>query len=134
MKVFIDAPLFIYLNTLSDSKARIPYEKYYIDLLLRHKVYTDVLVLDEIIYVSKKKYRIPYSISIDFIKSHIIPYVTIISIGEDEYEIASKIIKVYSVKPSDALHIGAMQRNNIEVIVTEDKEFDNIDSIKRTWL
>jgi len=134
LKVFIDATLYIYLNTLSDSRIRRVYERYYIDLLLKNKVYTDVLVLDEIIYISKKKYNIPYSLTLDFIQSHITPYTNIIPLGEDEYEIASKIINKYNIKPSDALHIGAMKNNNINVIITEDKEFDKINDIERVWL
>jgi len=46
LKVFIDAPLFIYLNTLTDSRERLLYENFYIDILTRCKPYTDVLVLD----------------------------------------------------------------------------------------
>ena len=59
MKAFIEAPLFIYLNTLSDSNTRMPYENLYIRVLTEYKPYIDVLVLDEVIYVSKKKYEVP---------------------------------------------------------------------------
>ncbi len=133
MKVFVDAPLFIYLNTLSNYKIRKLYERYYIDILLENKVYTDVLVLDEVIYISKKKYGIPYHLSLDFIHSHIMPYVNIIPIDEDTYEIASRIIREYNIKPSDALHVGAMKNNSIDTIITEDKEFDKVKDIRRKW-
>jgi hypothetical protein len=33
VKVFIDAPLLIYLNTVTDPKTRILYENFYIDIL-----------------------------------------------------------------------------------------------------
>jgi len=39
LKVFIDAPLFIYLDTLTDSRKRIPYENFYIEILTRYKPY-----------------------------------------------------------------------------------------------
>lgn len=63
MKIFIDTSLLIYLNTLTDSRDRILYENFYIDILTKYKPYTDVLVLDELIYISEKKYGIPYKIS-----------------------------------------------------------------------
>ncbi|MCY0891552.1 MAG: hypothetical protein OWQ51_11405 [Pyrobaculum arsenaticum] len=58
MKVFTDSPLLIYLNTVADPNTRAMYENFYISD--RYKPYTDVLVLDELLYASKKKYGIPY--------------------------------------------------------------------------
>ncbi len=123
--------MLIYLNTLTNPSNRILYENYYLDLLSKYKAYTDALVLDELIYVSRKKYGIPYKLSIEFIEAIILPYINILKIGEEEYEYASKIITEYKLKPSDALHISVMQYNGIKVIVSEDKEFDKIEYIKR---
>ncbi len=36
----------------------------------------------------------------------------------------------YKLKPSDSLHIGAMLSNGINVIVSEDREFDKINRLK----
>lgn len=134
MKIFIDTPLLVYLNTLTDPRDKLLYENYYLDLLSKYKAYTDVLVLDELIYVSKKKYGIPYELSIEFIEAIVLPYINILELGEEEYEHASKLIVEYRLKPSDSLHIGAMLNNGINVIVSEDKEFDKIKQIKRRWL
>ena len=134
MKIFIDAHLLIYLNTLTDSRDRILYENFYIDILTKYKPYTDVLVLDELIYISKKKYGIPYKISIEFIQSNILPYTSILSLSEDEYTYAAKILMEYGIKPSDALHLGAMINNGITLIASEDKEYDKIPTIKRLWI
>ncbi len=134
MKAFIDSPLLIYLNTLSNSRDRMLYENFYIDILTKYKPYTDVLVLDELIYISKKKYGIPYRISIEFIRSNILPYVYILSLGEEEYSSAEKILVEHGLKPSDALHLGAMINNNITLIVSEDREFDKIPAVKRLWI
>jgi predicted nucleic acid-binding protein len=89
VKVFIDAPLLIYLNTVTDPKTRILYENFYIDILTRYKSYTDVLVLDELIYISKKN-GIPQRITIEFIESNTLPYINIINLGEEEYRQAIK--------------------------------------------
>jgi len=134
MKIFIDAPLLIYLNTVTDPRNRILYENFYIDILTRYKPYTDALVFDELIYVSKKRYGIPYNISIEFIESSVLPYVHVISLGEEEYREAIKFILEYGIKPSDALHLGAMINNEISLIVSEDKDFDKISLIKKVWL
>ncbi|MCD6196689.1 MAG: type II toxin-antitoxin system VapC family toxin [Staphylothermus sp.] len=134
MRIFIDTPLLVYLNTLTDPRDKILYENYYLDLLSKYKAYTDVLVLDELIYVSKKKYGIPYELSIEFIEAIVLPYINILELGEEEYEHASKLIVEYRLKPSDSLHIGAMLNNGINVIVSEDKEFDKIKQIKRVWI
>ena len=134
MKVFIDAPLLIYLNTLTNLRYRILYENFYIEILTKYKPYTDVLVLDELIYISKKKYNIPYDVSIKFVETNILPYTTVLNLGEEEYEYATEIIVKHNLKPSDALHIGAMMNNNITLIVSEDKGFDRIPAVKRLWI
>ncbi|MEM0214102.1 MAG: type II toxin-antitoxin system VapC family toxin [Ignisphaera sp.] len=134
MKVFIDSPLLIYLNTVADPKTRIIYENFYIDILTRYKPYTDVLVLDELIHVSKKKYGIPYNITIEFIESNVLPYISVISLGEEEYKQAIKFLLDYNLKPSDSLHLGAMVNNGINTIVSEDSELDKVPIVKRLWV
>ena len=134
MKTFIDTPLFIYLNTLTNTRYRTLYENFYIEILIKYKPYTDVLVLDELIYISKKKYNIPYNISVKFIETNILPYITILNLSEEEYKYSTEIITKHNLKPSDALHIGAMINNNITLIVSEDRGFDRIPKIKRLWI
>ncbi|MFZ8825211.1 MAG: type II toxin-antitoxin system VapC family toxin [Desulfurococcales archaeon] len=133
MKVFIDAPLLIYLNTVTDPKTRILYENFYIDILTRYKSYTDVLVLDELIYISKKN-GIPQRITIEFIESNTLPYINIINLGEEEYRQAIKFLLDYNLKPSDFLHLGAMINNGINIIVSKDGEFDRVPIVKRLWI
>ncbi|MCD6487963.1 MAG: PIN domain-containing protein [Desulfurococcales archaeon] len=57
-----------------------------------------------------------------------------LNLGEDEYEHAVRILTEYDFKPSNALHLGAMFNNGITLIVSEDKEFDKIPTIKRLWI
>ena len=133
MKAFIDAPLLIYLNTVETREIRSAYEDLYLDVLTRYRAYTDVLVLDELIYVSKKKYGIPYDLSIEFVGSAVLPFLTISKIGEEEYSHAVEAMKK-GLRPSDAIHLGVMRSNGIDTIVSEDGEFDRIDWVKRVWL
>ncbi|MCE4619561.1 MAG: type II toxin-antitoxin system VapC family toxin [Desulfurococcales archaeon] len=134
MRAFIDAPLLIYLNTMSDPRARMSYEDFYIRTLTDYKLYTDVFVLDEVTYISKRKYGIPYYVSSRFIESIILPYISIINLGEDEYKLAARILVEYNLKPSDSLHLGAMLSNGINLIISEDREFDRIKEVKRLWI
>jgi len=134
LKVFIDTPLLIYLNTLTNLRYRVLYENFYIEILTKYKPYTDVLVLDELLYISKKKYNIPYNVSVKFVETNILPYITILNLGEEEYKYATEIITKHNLKPSDALHVGAMMNNNITLVVSEDREFDRIPVVKRLWI
>jgi predicted nucleic acid-binding protein len=59
--------------------------------------------------------------------------VCIFSLEEEEYELTLEFIRKYSIKPSDSLHLGAMRKNNINIIISEDKELDKVDWIKRMW-
>ena len=119
---------------MSKEDSRAQYERFYLELLSEHKVYTDVLVLDELLYVSKKKYGIPYKITLEFIDTIILPYVVVLSLGEEEYTSAKEILIRYNIKPSDALHVASMKNNGIRHIVSEDKEFDKVEDVERIWL
>ncbi len=134
MKAFIDTPLLVYLNTLTDERERAVYEDYYISILGRYKPYTDVLVLDELIHVSRRKYRVGYQETIEFIDSIVLPYVTILALGEEEYKTSRNIMLKYGLRPSDALHVAAMLGNNIKIIVSEDGDYDRVDGIRRVWM
>ncbi len=134
MKIFIDSNLLIYLNTISNTHIRVLYEDFYIDLLSKYKAYTDVLVLDELLYLSEKKYSIPYKVTLEFIKSIVLPYVLILGLGEEEFNLSIKYLKKYELKPSDALHLGVMEKNDISIIASEDRGFDKVDGIRRVWL
>lgn len=134
MIAFLDANLLIYLNTIVTEEVRIIYESFLESLLKNYRLYTDVLVLDEVIYVSRGKYLIPYDKSIDFISNVVLKIAKILPIGEEEYVLASELIRKYKIKPSDALHIAVMIKNNIKYIISEDHEFDKVEGIKRIWM
>jgi len=86
---FIDANLLIRLNTISDYRNRLAYETFYLDLLVNNKAYTDVLVLNELLWVSWGKYNVPHFVTI--LLKVVKPYVTIIPLSEEEYEEACEL-------------------------------------------
>ena len=134
MSAFIDANLLIYLNASLDPETRDLLEDFYIDVIAEYKAYTDILVLDELLYVSKHKYGVPYELTLEFIESIVEPYVTLIPLNNAIYECFKKTLAQHNLKPSDTIHLCAMKLQGINVIISEDKEFDKIHGIKRIWL
>ena len=134
MKVFIDADLLVYLNTVTELASRVMYEDFYLRLLTRYKAYTDVLVLDELIYVSHRRYGVPYDVTLEFVESIVRPYVAMLPIGEEEFDQAVRVIKEYGLKPSDAIHVGVMRANGIELVASEDRDFERVGGLKRVWM
>lgn len=130
----MDACHLIYLNTVTDSDVLEPYWQLYEDILSRYRVVTNVLVFDETIYISKKKYGVSNNVTLDFVETEILPYVDIIPMGLEEYEIADEIIRNHGLKPSDALHIGTMLSSDISTIISEDGNFDCVDGLDRIWI
>ena len=133
MRVFVDASLIIYLNVVLPEEEARRIEEFWLKLLVESELYTNVLVLDEAIYVSKKKYGVPVEDTLELIDKAILPYVTILPLGLEEYMKAEKYIVKYGLKPSDALHLATMDNNGIQLIATEDKDFDNT-HVKRIWV
>ncbi|UXD21283.1 twitching motility protein PilT [Ignicoccus pacificus DSM 13166] len=126
MRIFIDTNLFVYVLLGSDE-----HERCYEELVSDYSLVTDVLVLDELVWVSKRKYSVPYSISLDFIDNLILPFVNVLQLGEGSWKRARDLMLKYNLKPSDALHVGLMMEEGIEIIVSEDKEFDKVEGVRR---
>ncbi len=127
MKMFLDANFLIYLNT-GEQRAWSFFESLVPDNIL----YTDALVLDETLYISKKKYGVRYTDTADFIKGVILASTKILRIGEEELAYAMRLL--HTLDPSDAIHIAVMIRNKEKAIVSENKRLDAIKTIKRIWL
>lgn len=133
MRVFLDANLLIYLNTATEDTRR-SYEDFYTELAANNRLYTDVLVLDELLYISKKRYNVPYPVTTEFINDVVLPFTEMLSLGLPEYQASTEIIEEARLKPSDALHLASMRLNNITTIASEDRELDNASKINRIWL
>ncbi len=132
MKVFVDASLIVYLNARLPRDEAEKVERFWLRLL-REELYTDVLVLDEAIYVSKRKYGIDVESTLKLLDRAILPYVDVLPLGLEEYLKAKEYMVRYRLKPSDALHLAVMDSNGLQVIATEDKDFDRT-HVKRIWL
>jgi len=133
MKIFVDASLIVYLNVKMPEKEAELIEKFWLDLLTHHSLYTNILVLDEVIYVSKKKYEVSIEDTLELIDKAVLPYVDILPIGLSEYLKAREMMKKYNLKPSDAIHVATMENYGLQAIASEDKNFDII-GVKRLWI
>jgi len=134
VKAFIDANFLIYLNTLRDRYALSLFENFFEELLAEHVLFTDILVLDEVLYVSRSKYRVPYPITIKLLNKLIPKYISLTPLTLKEYVKAIEVIERYDLKPSDAIHAATCIVNNIKYIVSEDQEFDKVEGIERLWI
>lgn len=133
MKIFIDTNLFVYLNANIDDELAERLDRFYTELVRENEAYTNVLVLDELIHVSKRKYWVSYPETISFIEDVVLPAVRVLPITFDDYLTAKEIILKYNLRPSDALHVATIQNNGLQAIVSEDEDFDKL-PLKRIWL
>ncbi len=133
MKIFVDASLLIYLNVkMPEDEAKL-IEDFWLNLLLNNLLYTNVLVLDEVIYVSKRKYDVSPKDTIDFIDKAVLPYVDVLSIGLSEYLRAKELMVKYGLKPSDSIHVATIENHGLQAVATEDEDFEKV-GIKRLWI
>jgi len=63
-----------------------------------------------------------------------IPHLQYIDVNPEILKIAHSIMNQYSLKPRDAIHVACMSSQGIESIITEDKHFFQVPSIKRIWM
>jgi len=131
-KLFLDANLVIYLNTVTGEQR--PIIDRFFKGLLREHLFTNMLVLDETLYVSRRQYAVPYAMTMDFLRRAFIPYTEIIPIAEEDLQATERYLADYDVKPSDAIHLATMDKLGITSIVSEDAELDAVKGIKRVWL
>ncbi|WP_456452523.1 type II toxin-antitoxin system VapC family toxin [Thermococcus sp.] len=133
MKLFVDTNLFVYLNSRIPDKVAERLDGFYLHLTQNHELYTDVLVLDELIHVSRRKYGIAHRDTIEFIDDIILPAIRVLPLTFQDYLTAKEIILRYGLRPSDALHVAVIENNGLQAIVSEDENFDVL-PLKRLWI
>lgn len=133
MKVLVDASLIIYLNVRLPPREAELVERFWFNLSREHDLYTNVLTFDEALYVSKRKYDIPYAATLELIERLILPFVEVLPIELEEYLASKKYIMKYGLKPSDALHAATVEVRGLHAIASEDTDFDRA-GITRLWV
>ena len=125
--MFVDANVLVYLNLGVEEVARF-FEK----LLTESRLYTNVLVLDEVLYVSWRRYGVKFEDTMRFLDDVVLPYVKVLNVGWEEYVKAKGYVGI--LKPSDALHVAVMLNNGIKTVVSEDRDFDRVGDVRRVWI
>lgn len=131
MKTFLDSSFLIYMNTMTNDKRRRIEELF--KKLLEEPLFINMLVVDEVLYVSRK-YGLQYDVTLNFLRSIVLPYTEIIPIEEEDVKPVEKYLLKYDLKPSDAIHLATMEKVGANHIVTEDEDFDRVKEVKRIWL
>ncbi len=131
MKVFLDSCFLIYLNTMTSENRKLLEELF--KKLLSEQLFINMLVVDELLYVSRK-YGVAYDVTLDFLKSIILPYTGVVPIDEEDFKPIEKYLVNYNLKPSDAVHLATMEKTGASSIVSEDEDFDKVKEVKRIWL
>lgn len=131
-RIFLDANYIIYLRYAEDDKI---YE-YCVGLLKKLDEYepiTNIVVIDEVVWILWKKYSIDKVEIFDFL-DRIVEFLTIIALDEADYKRLKELMLNYGLKPSDALHVSTMSKTKTSYMVSEDGEFDSVEWLKRIWL
>ena len=129
---FIDTNFWIYLQTLAKDEDLLPFKNFLLTAIPKGLA-TDLLVFDEFVYISKKKYRISYEKSLEFWTKVVHPSCKILSIGEEIYPILSSMLIEHSLKPADAIQVALAIYYNIKLFVSEDEDFSGIKDVSRVW-
>ncbi|WP_202319188.1 type II toxin-antitoxin system VapC family toxin [Archaeoglobus neptunius] len=132
MKVFIDANYIIYLK-YSESDETFDYCVSLLKKLENHNLLTNIVVIDEVVWILNRKYGIELEEIFEFL-DRIMNLVNIIRLDGEEYGLMKEIMAKYNLKPSDAIHAASMKRAGIRHIVSEDSDFDKVKWIKRIWM
>jgi len=131
LKTFLDSSFLVYMNTMTGD------ERGGIDELFRKllegPLFINMLVVDEVLYISRR-YRVPYSVTLGFLRNIVLPYAEVIPIEEEDMKPVERYLLEYDLKPSDAIHLATMEKAGADHIVTEDEDFDKVKEVKRIWL
>jgi len=94
------------------------------------EAYTSTLTWNEIAWIIRK--LLGTNISIDHVKRFLsFPHLRLLPIKRTTALKAQEITERYKIKPRDVLHAAATLENRIDTIVSYDRDFDEIEEIKR---
>jgi predicted nucleic acid-binding protein len=81
MKVLVDSNLLVYLNVpMPEEQARLV-EAFWRSLLEEHSLYANLLVLDEVVYISRRKYGVSLEDTLEFLDRAVLPFVEVLPPG-----------------------------------------------------
>ena len=134
MRVFLDSSFMIYLKYAADDKI----SNFSLELLdgaikLGTQLISNIIAIDEVIWILEHKYGVSRA-EVFELTDKLGSLLDIVPLDRSDYDPMKAFMNSYNLKPSDALHVASMKRNNIQHIVSEDGDFDALPWIKRVWL
>ena len=130
---YIDSNLFIYAALYDDERGE-KARKFLEHVRVGKEVsYTSSLTFDEVFWIVKKEKDIDSALEIvrAMLEMRNLKFVTVdTSLLWESY----KLIKKYGVGPRDSIHIVCALNKNEEKIISEDRDFDDIEEIEREWI
>ncbi len=130
---YIDSNVFIY-PIIADEKVEKKAKFSRLVLLKiaegRLEALTSVLTWDEVVWVVRKFLGKEASIDIGekFLR---FPHLKFLPVTLDITLKAQKFIEIYDIKPRDAIHAACALKNNVNEIISYDKDLDKVEEIKR---
>jgi len=96
----------------------------------KERAITSSLAIDEIMWVLlRNRKQNLLRVAVEGI--YLMPNLDVVSVSSTAPLMALDFLEKYNLKPRDALHIAVMRENKVERIVSDDKDFDKIEWIKR---
>lgn len=129
-KKYLDSNVFIYPLLYEDKRAKF-FENILLELVEgKFKGFTSVLTWDELVYIllRQKGKDIATSEGEKFLR---FPNVSFVGANLSIVSDAQKLIKKYSLKPRDAIHVASALNLKVDEIVSDDSDFDKVKEIKR---
>lgn len=93
------------------------------------KGFTSSLALDEVLWVliKNKKEGLIQGVMDDIYRT---PNLLIVPVSSTAPILAAENIGEYGLNPRDATHVAVMEENGIEIIVSDDRDFEKVDKIE----
>ncbi len=128
--IYLDANIFVYSainNGEMGEKSRVLLKKVMKDEI---PACTSVLTWDEVVYAIRKKAGAQISI-IEGEKLINFSNINWLQADENIIFLSQKLMKIYNLKPRDAIHAATAIVNKCDSIISDDSDFDKMKEIKR---
>jgi len=131
--VYADSNIFIRpLVSDEDSSSAVASCRRLLSAIENGKVvaYTSTLTWDEVVYVVRRVLGKADSIQVGE-KLQRFPNLRFISVSEDIIRAAQKLVSEREILPRDAIHAASALSRKVDVLVSDDADFDAIEGVKR---
>lgn len=130
---YIDSNLFIYAALYSDERGK--QARNFMKEIRKGKevAVTSVLTFDELFWKVKKEkdFEAALKIGRSFLEMENLVFV---EVDDSALWRSYKLIKKYKLNPRDGIHLACALGKGATVIVSEDKDFDQVEEVKRQWI